>query len=407
MTDNNKKTENKQSNWFTICISILVGAILSASVFYFGMDIILSNFLIIGFIFLFAILVSSILIIIYLRNPERVHFKIFGIKKEEFENSKNSISQILKNLKKGDINKIDEDINYISKSGFSLISTWTIRNLIFRTLQILFLGFAGLIGSAILLSQNKILEQQTAFFTEESIDGKISKSIEIIYSEKGGTGRQELAVRDYIRLMKKKSSKLNNYKINLKKADLSYLDLRGIDFNHVRLGSAILNETNLSNITIDSSDLTFADLQGTYLNNSKIKDSDLSATKFGSAFQIEIECKNGFRFLSHGLSKLENLKIQQCTIKQTNFSYCDLRSVKFENNTWGETEYEEPIFEEAILIGVNLPEYILERAKRNGAITNIQQIKDKISELESCSTDHKFDEDNYKYALKFYKDILK
>ena len=194
-----KTTKSERVNYI---FAFLSGAVLSVCLIYFGIQFYIDNlklFIFILFSIIFCFIIFSYLVLKY---QEPILLKLFGLEKEEFESADKSLVELGKNINDRNMAAASKNIKELSGVGKVMYSELMIRNLIFKTINILFLGFAGLIGSAILFNQNKILEDQNEFLANESVNERLFNAVSTIYNSNSRTAEKEMAIVEYLTLAK-------------------------------------------------------------------------------------------------------------------------------------------------------------------------------------------------------------
>jgi len=268
------------------------------------------------YIFL-GIIVSILLVFIYWKVE-----KIISNLKEERENYQEF------NISKAIVNKdwkaADNAIIQIKSELAILISKWGTANWIFRTIQIIILGFVGLFGSMLVYNQNILFKQQnhrldqqtylqeaerrsSLIFLFSNILDKIDDELKVESNKERELSNQLIgriialteALKPYKYLEKDSLIfseispergqlllALVNSEISSKslqkiiwRANLSYADLRGAQLNDIDLSSANLESANFSEAS-----LVDADFSGANLKNAKFNDAVCRLINFQAAF---------------------------------------------------------------------------------------------------------------------------
>jgi len=382
------KTKNIKNDAFKLIIVFLLGCIFASIFVEIGIDELIKRFDSILDIAVVVICLGVPLILIFFIFQKQIYFKILGLKEEDLEITNDSVNDILKAVKDGKYETVTERVISLFTAGKLVFSNWVIRTWIFRGVQILFLSYAGLIGSHILLKQNKIIEQQSNIIIQNFNDEKIRYYREIIYS-KEKTGIREIALRDYLDLTKDQKK----YYLNLKNANLSDFNLRNTKLKKIDFSGANLIPTNLSSCIIDSCDFKNVYLTETNINNTTLINCDLSHLKFGAPSKVNYYLNSENEIygiystrLAYSKKKTisspyeilyQNLTIENCLLHNVDFSNCNLNHLKFNNNNWGKNVNNKCKFNGAIIIDTELPQEIRAMAIKDGAIYSRDQLKKK------------------------------
>lgn len=307
---------------FTYLFGLLTGVTLCLLFYKYGYKYISNHFeKVIGIYIVFGVFCIMFLILIYI--------KLENFIKRIEEKSDNDHSQ---NLTKA-LNEKDWSyaIDFVKDEVALIVSKWSIANWIFRTFQIIILGFVGLFGSMLVYNQNKLfehqnyrLDQQTylqeaerrssliflfsnildkiddELKSENNPDRKLSNQLigRIIalseafkpykYLEQDSLIIEELSPERGQLLLALVNSDIAKSSFNkiIARANLSYADLRGTDLNDIDLSDARLEKANFQKASLIN-----ANFSGAMLKESSFFDSNCRLADFKAAYLYKADLR--------------------------------------------------------------------------------------------------------------------
>lgn len=141
----------------------------------------------------------------------------------------------------------------------------------------------------------------------------------------------------------------NLFGANLKEADFSFADLRGVKFVLANLHLANFQNANLENSQLEQADFSDADLEGAILDNSKC-----NQTKFVRANLSTCSFRN---------VKLHNADMSESKMLYTNLEQADLSYANLTNSNLYNANLQDTILARANLCGADLTTAKLKNAK--------------------------------------------
>ena len=137
--------------------------------------------------------------------------------------------------------------------------------------------------------------------------------------------------------------------VDLVQAELSHIDLRGVNLSYANLKMAILYEADLSGANFCKADLSEADLRSTYLQEANFLGANLSNAKLNSADLI-------------------NAYIDECELVSANLEKANLSGALLEGANLSKANFTEANLTRAYLGNVNLSNSNLSKAIMTDAI---------------------------------------
>lgn len=168
-----KKTKDKKQPSFNrsrkerIVIAFFLGAILSMCLFYVYPLVADSvKAIIVGFVV--AIIAIGLVVFVITFQKEWILNKIFGVSTTDIDEVKNSLT----NLYESSVNKDWHNSSIHLKETLSKASTYyvwiTFRRWVIGVFYVLFLAFAGLLGSVLIFNQNELITKQNEIITSQN-----------------------------------------------------------------------------------------------------------------------------------------------------------------------------------------------------------------------------------------------
>lgn len=331
-------------NKFTLIFGILIG--ITISIFLFSghsVEIISKNFeKAIAVYIIFALLFILFFIVIYNKVTEFLNNNSF------FDIEKINLEQTFESWDNLQIELIN-----LKKTLEKVIISWTFRSWVFKTIQILILGFIGLFGSILIVKQNKLIDAQ---------NGKISQQIALQEAERRSAlvflfnntldkmddelkeGNSSLTPQLTSRIIAL-SRALKPYKYLIESDSLIKQPLspeRGqLIINLVQSG---IEQKTLLRIFREG-DFSNSDLKGAFLNDVKIKQVRLAGGDLSGVSLRNGEIIGGYlygaKFIATDLtnSDLRATRLHNGDLTGSQLNKADLRAVFFNNVKFGKIDY--------------------------------------------------------------------
>ena len=154
------------------------------------------------------------------------------------------------------------------------------------------------------------------------------------------------------------------------RANLSNLDLRGIDLKNSSLMRAILRGVNLSGVSLEGADLREADLAGSSLEGVNLKDAKITGTNFEHT-NLKNAILDGVEglYANFTLSNLENSSFIGATLEGVNLSDTNSKNANFSNSFLKRGD-----FNDSVLCGANFSNADLENSSLTRANLSLANI---------------------------------
>lgn len=315
-------------------ISFFIGAILAICIVLFGFKFLAEKIpeLIIGFIILIIFLGLTFLFVTL--KKEWIFSKILGLKNKKITNLKDDLEEVADGIITNDLNKVGNSSKKTIATAVSLYTWVSYRKWVISVFYTLLLGFAGLLGSVLVLNQNKLISSQNRIISTQTelikkqsfrldqqtylqeadrrsslvfLLGNITDAIDReIRTDVEKKSRRDLTLQLVGRIVALSRS-LRPYRYlegdslikkplspergqlliallesNIDSSSMKIIYSKG-NFTRADLNGANLNGVDLSNINLQGSNLDNAKLQNANLENSNLIGSSIQKAKFNGA----------------------------------------------------------------------------------------------------------------------------
>lgn len=204
---------------------------------------------------------------------------------------------------------------------------------------------------------------------------------------------------------------LDEYKNLFKNADLSYTDLRGINFNNIDLSGSDLRGTDLRHVNLSYTDLSNTNLSGANLVGANLVGVNLVGANLSKANLSEANLKGAY--LSH--TDLSEANLKSADLSHTDLSGANLKDAELSGAILNKVRYDHKTAffaiqcpEKGSFIGYKKAKnkiielLILEDSKRSSATSRTCRCdKAKVLSIESIDGKEKFTEVESNYNSNF------
>jgi len=151
-----------------IGLAFFIGSIVSIGFAVFGFNFFSDNILyfVIGFILLITIL--GFLVMLILVYKKAIFKRIFGIEDIEVTEISSIADKVIDSLSKGNWRESVQQLAYVAKHASAIYSWYSFRRWSVFLFYSLLVGFAGLVGSALLYNQNNLIGLQNTTITKQN-----------------------------------------------------------------------------------------------------------------------------------------------------------------------------------------------------------------------------------------------
>ena len=314
-----------------VVLALVAGVPLALySIYYFAESIRLIAAIILGLLFIVALIG-----LVFARFKETIVAYVFKQASSSVDDLATPLAEAAKSFGGADFEVGQKRLSDFFRGGFAYLAWLRTRQWIVATCAALLLGFAGLVGSALLKQQNDLILEQNAYFRDQ-IDQQAelialqqtlsnqtirSEAIRRIYgSEFNATPRvkaealRSLIAVERVRIAADDNTLISTY-INLHEADISGAWLENADLANTSWRDAKANQVNFSSANLTGSVFRFAELEDSLFLNSSLQN-----TLFSFAIAPRAKLNR---------SDLTDASLVNSDLSEANLSSADLTSTSF------------------------------------------------------------------------------
>jgi uncharacterized protein YjbI with pentapeptide repeats len=316
-----------------------------------------------------------ILIVIY---RDKILNKLWGSARIELELLLDDMGDSVSHFSSGEYQEGVTKLKTSIRGWISRYSWLAGRQWILSVSVTLFLTFAALLGSVLLLKQNTILERQNVFFSRQNsiikeqnkflqqqlASDNIARNAQIVFGSLGeySPARKAIAVKILVDALRS-----SGQKIDLSGADLRNTKLNDFDFTGADLRGVLFNGANLTGAKFNSTDLTnanfspFTDSMNGW-SSSINSDTSLIVTKVDNA-NLQNAILDGANFKSASMigANLTDIKMKWVVgLSNNDDRYYDW---------WDETPKQLLLYTNSLLIDARMEERLKEELRRTAIVT--------------------------------------
>jgi len=346
-----------KGNKINLLIGIAIGLSIGIPITFYSLDKTIRNYKIVVGIILSIVLVLSLLLFILLIAKKSILKRVFNIEEANIETISSDLISTISPL-------ISENYAPIVKSSETIIKQIAVylaytktRNWILGIIVSLVAGYAGYLGTVLLIRQNQLIKEQT-FLIESSRRSAIIFELSSILDK----------IDEEIDLFEKDTSKLPPYLLSsrlesrivaLSKSFRPYYYLNGTELinrpqspERGQLLISLLDSDIETNNLFNKCDFSFADLESVdfekvnlkriNLNFANLKNANLQSIKFDTIFAM-ITDFSGANLIGSEFNNcfLNNASFINCAFYRTKFERCILNNADFSNANMKATNFEE------------------------------------------------------------------
>lgn len=298
---------------FTFLFGLLVGVTISLLLYEYGFKIIADRFqeYFLTYIIM-SIIIIAILIIVYFIGDRWFR----KIESNLSRNVKVDFKEVIIEKKWDAINPaIDELLTKIQIG----ISKWSLVNWIFRTIQIIILGFVGIFGSILLLNQNELIKKQNYRLAQQTYLQEAERRSSLVFLMSNIFDKMDIELKHESNTDRKLSDELIGQIASLSISFKPYRYLRGDSL----IVNSLSPERGQLLLTLVNSKLNVGTLHSIYYQGN-FKYTDLSNTTITQPHFQAIDMSN---------SSFENTKLVNTTFYETTLINCNFENAKIVGNS--------------------------------------------------------------------------
>lgn len=390
-----------------VIIAFLMGIIIGSIVAEISLDALQEHIQSLFFVFVWLIVVTGLLTFWVVQNKERLLKRIFGVTDTDLTKLHETGRSLLFNIVEKDYEKARRDVTFMLRKIGAWYSWMNFRRWVVMALQIIIVGFAGVLGTILLYNQNKLLTQQNQLLVQQNVrldqqtylqeaerrssliflmsnildevNNELKEDVGVLgardispqligrivalsnslrpYRYLGSdslVGRELSPERGYL-LQAIVSSEIDKSSLRriFKTADFSYADLKkailsGEYLAGINLTGADLNEVRLDEADLSNANLSDAELNDAVLAQANLRDARLRNTKMSKAY---LESAN-----------LSGANLSGANLSRANFTSANLQNVRLTNANLSSANLSHTIlrkaaFEQAVFDSTKVSEY--------------------------------------------------
>lgn len=337
-----------------VIIALVIGVVLGVAISQLGLETLRGQIHNLIFVFIWLVVITGLFAFWVVHNKERVLKRIFGVSSTDLHDLYKTAQSLAFNVKEKEYDLAKRDLTILFKRSSAWYSWMNFRRWVVVVFQSLLVGFAGLLGTLLLYSQNRLLthqnellnqqnvrlDQQTYLLEAErrssliSLMGSILDAVDDELRDDIGvkgvrdispqlTGRI-IALSNSLRpyrylgsdsLVGRELSPERGYLLlAMVNSEIDKSSLRRIykssDFSFADLQKAILSGEYLAGIN-----LTGADLNGAHLDDANLSDANLSDAELNDAVLAHANLQD---------ARLRNTKMKKTYLESANLSGANL-----------------------------------------------------------------------------------
>lgn len=335
-------------------ITLLVGILIGSIVAEVSLEALQEHIQSLFFVFLWLIIITGLLAFWVVQNKERLLKRLFGVTDTDLTKLHETGRSLLFNIVEKDYEKARRDVTLLLRKIGAWYSWMNFRRWVVMTLQIIMVGFAGVLGTILLYNQNKLLTQQNQLLVQQNV--RLDQQTYLQEAERRGSLislmgnildgvndelREDVGVKgvrdispQLIGRIIAMSNSLRPYRylgsdslvgrelspergfllLSIVSSEIDKSSLHRIyksaDFSYSDLKRAVLSGEFLAGIN-----LTGADLEGAHMDEVDLRGANLSNAELNSAVLARANLSD---------ARLRNTKMRKASLESVNFTDANL-----------------------------------------------------------------------------------
>ncbi len=152
-----------------VIIAFLIGIIIGAIVTEVSLDALQEHIQSLFFVFLWLIILTGLLTVWVVQNKEQLLKRLFGVTDTDLTKLHETGRSLLSNIVEKDYEKARRDVSLLLRKIGAWYSWMNFRRWVVMALQIIIVGFVGVLGTILLYNQNKLLTQQNQLLVQQNV----------------------------------------------------------------------------------------------------------------------------------------------------------------------------------------------------------------------------------------------